>query len=203
MVEYYQLTIEQAIHCIPLLPEWSLAWGMSARTIVRACYDHAIHTLAMERACYLRSLDREVDLKAIRGAFTSARNNLDAATTKVHELEILIQQLMEVHAASEEELLHAQAHAKDVEDTLAVEWKAYTTFVLIASRKAIKVALDKVAARVAMAVKGSLEKVADEEVVHISKATSLVGMHEKAALDFLTLTFQAQVDEFKLTKIRL
>lgn len=53
---------------IPLLPKWSLALGVSADTLDRACYDRAFHTLALECICYLHSLDWEFDLEVTRVA---------------------------------------------------------------------------------------------------------------------------------------
>lgn len=98
MVGYYKLIVEKAIHCIPLLPKWSLALGMFIGTLIWAYYDCTFHTLVLKHVHYLRSLDRETYLEAVKGALNFACNDLDVAATKVRKLEVLNQQMTKARA---------------------------------------------------------------------------------------------------------
>lgn len=44
---YFQLIVEQAHHCMPLLPEWSTALSLSPSTLDQAIYDRGFHTLTL------------------------------------------------------------------------------------------------------------------------------------------------------------
>lgn len=176
MADYYQLTAEQASHCVPLLPEWSLALGLSSATLDRACYNHVLHTLALEHACYLCNLYHKVDLEAIKEALTSTHTNLDVAVARVRELELANQQLTKLHDAkakdATEKLTLAWATLKEVEDAIVVEQNTYTTIVSIAKKQVVKEALDKVSTDEAFynaeAIQEALAKVAGEEVFRVA-----------------------------------
>lgn len=133
--------------------------GLYACTLDRACYDRAFHTLALERAHYLCSLDREAELDTTTAKVHDLEfeldvgaakvcdlgDELDSATSKVRELEFSNQSLTESQASDVEVFLSTQVKVKEASTTLAFERDTRKAAILIASDKEVATALAKAA----------------------------------------------------------